>query len=212
MSDTRHHLLRRLTSAIAVLAIVMPVLVTVATPAVATAAATPTGFISSLGDETIRAITDTALDEKTRLETFRRLFFKGFDVHTISRFVLGRYWREATPDQQQEYQALFADFILDTYARRFSRYSGETLKVDGERQLDDKDTLVASEIASPDGVLVKVDWRVRRRDGDLKIIDVVVENKSMGISQREDFASVIRRGGGNIEALLAELRARVAPK
>jgi phospholipid transport system substrate-binding protein len=49
---------------------------------------------------------------------------------------------------------------------------------------------------------------VRNRNGDYKIIDVVVEGISMGAVQRDKFSSVIQRGGGNIDALLSELRRR----
>jgi phospholipid transport system substrate-binding protein len=37
-------------------------------------------------------------------------------------------------------------------------------------------------------------------------VDVVVEGISMGITQRDEFASVIRNHGGKVEGLLAALR------
>lgn len=166
----------------------------------------PKQFIKSLGKETIGAITDPTFSEKDRLTEFSRLFKKGFDIETIGRFVLGRYWRRATTEQKVEYQALFADFILTTYANRFRKYSGEQLLVDGERHANKRDTIVSSKIKSPEGRAVRVDWRVRKTGNDHKIIDVIVEGVSMAITQRDEFASVIRRGGGGVENLIAELQ------
>ena len=166
----------------------------------------PRQFIESLGEETIGAITNADVSEEDRLTEFARLFRKGFDVDTISRFVLGRYWRRATDEQKVEYQSLFADFIVTTYANRFHQYSGEKLLVDGERPASKRDTIVSSEIKPPDGPAVRVDWRVRKTGDDHKIIDVIVEGVSMAITQRDEFASVIRRGGGGVETLIAELR------
>tara|TARA_A100001037_G_scaffold306468_1_gene351760 strand:+ start:3959 stop:4570 length:612 start_codon:yes stop_codon:yes gene_type:complete len=166
----------------------------------------PRQFIESLGEETIGAITNADVSEEDRLTEFARLFRKGFDVDTISRFVLGRYWRRATDEQKVEYQSLFADFIVTTYANRFRQYSGEKLLVDGERPASKRDTIVSSEIKPPDGPAVRVDWRVRKTGDDHKIIDVIVEGVSMAITQRDEFASVIRRGGGGVETLIAELR------
>lgn len=166
----------------------------------------PKQFIESLGEETIGAITNPDVSEELRLTEFERLFRKGFDVNTISRFVLGRYWRRATPEQQQEYQALFAEFIVQTYANRFRQYSGETIAVDGEREASKRDTIVSSQINAPDGPAVRVDWRIRTQGEGHKIVDVIVEGVSMAITQRDEFASVIRRGGGDIEALISELR------
>ena len=166
----------------------------------------PAQFIQSLGEETIRAITRTDVPEDARLTEFERLFRKGFDVNTISRFVLGRHWRGASPEQREEYQTLFADFIVTTYASRFKLYSGETLDVNGERKANERDTIVSSEIVVPGSSPIRIDWRVRTRSDAHKIIDVVVEGVSMAITQRDEFASVIRRGGGNIEALISQLR------
>lgn len=171
----------------------------------------PKQFIESLGEETISAITQPDVSEDARLEEFERLFRKGFDVDTISRFVLGRYWRQASPQQRDEYQKLFADFIIHTYASRFRQYSGETLLVDGERKATERDTIVSSQINTPDGPPVRVDWRIRSNSEDYKIIDVIVEGVSMAITQRDEFASVIRRGGGQVETLIEELREKSKP-
>jgi phospholipid transport system substrate-binding protein len=56
---------------------------------------------------------------------------------------------------------------------------------------------------------VKVDWRLRAREGNYKIIDLMVEGLSMGQTQRSEFASVIRQNGGTVEGLLSELRKKV---
>jgi phospholipid transport system substrate-binding protein len=47
---------------------------------------------------------------------------------------------------------------------------------------------------------------VRSEGGSHKIVDVLVEGVSMALTQRADFASVIQRGGGNVEVLLEHLR------
>lgn len=58
----------------------------------------PADFIQSLGDRAI-AILQTPGNEKVeRRAQFRGLFSEGFDLDTIGKFVLGRYWRSATPE------------------------------------------------------------------------------------------------------------------
>jgi phospholipid transport system substrate-binding protein len=97
---------------------------------------------------------------------------------------------------------------LKIYSDRFSLYGGETLKVAASRQDSTVDAIVSSQIVRPSGPPINVDWRVRNRNGDYKIIDVVVNGISMGVVQHDEFSSVIQRGGGNIDALLSELRRR----
>jgi phospholipid transport system substrate-binding protein len=150
------------------------------------------------------------------MKRFRGMLNEGFDVPYISRFVLGRYWQSATPEQQQEYSRLFERLIVQVYADRFAQYSGqnlsleETLKITGHRPEGDNDSIVSTQIIRPDAPPVAVDWRVRHRGDTMKIIDVAVEGVSMSVTQRSEFASVIQRGGGQISALLDSLRQRVS--
>ena len=67
--------------------------------------------------------------------------------------------------------------------------------------------IVQSQIAQNGGAPpVKVDWRVSSGAAGEKITDVVVEGVSMALTERQQFASIIQRGGGQIEPLLKLLR------
>ena len=126
--------------------------------------------------------------------------------------MLGRYWNSATPQQQDEYQKLFEQLIVSTYADRFVEYSGETFRITGSRPEGENDTMVTTQIVRPNGPPVNVDWRVRKRDGTYKIIDVVVEGVSMGVTQRQEFASVISQNGGQVQGLIQALRQKVGQR
>src|SRR5580765_340956 len=67
-------------------------------------------FISRLGTEAIQVL-GPSVSPAQRLARFRELFRNDFDVPGIGRFVLGRYWRTATPQEQQEFLALFQEYI-----------------------------------------------------------------------------------------------------
>jgi len=166
------------------------------------------GFVKTLGDSAIAVLSDKTVDKSERRRRYRELLDAGFAVKTIARFVIGRYWRVATPEQRDEYLRLFREFVLETYASRLDNYAGEQFKVVGAKPLDDKDTIVSTEIGSGDGPPIRVDYRVRRRAGDYKIVDVMVEGVSLITTQRQEFASIIDRDG--IEGLIALLRERTA--
>lgn len=166
-------------------------------------------FIQSVSQRGLSFLSNDSLTHQQRRSEFRDLLNDSFDLPTIGRFALGRYWRVASPEQREDYLRLFREMVIDTYAQRFSEYQGQELKIDGARTAGDKDVLVHSVIISPDSVQnVKVDWRVRYKNGQYNIVDVMVEGVSMTLTQRSEFASIIQRGGGNVEALLSKLRSR----
>ena len=101
-------------------------------PARAAGAADPAAVIANLGNEALRVLGKN-VDPNLRVARFREFFGQDFDVPDIARFVLGRYWRIATPAQQQEFVKLLTDYIALVYANRLAEYSGETLRVIGTR-------------------------------------------------------------------------------
>jgi phospholipid transport system substrate-binding protein len=176
-------------------------------PAPAAPAATPAApetFISSLGNQALEVVGSYApLDQK--LGYFRQMLHADFDLPSISRFVLGGYWRVASDAQREEFQQLFEDYLLRFYGVRLAQYGSGGLRVTGSRS-DPAGVIVTSQIIRPRGRPVEVDWRLGISDGYYKIEDVAIERVSMALSYRTEFAAQIGRAGGQVEGLLTMLR------
>ena len=168
-------------------------------------------FVQALGDQAIAIITDAGLSAGDREKRFHEMFVSSFDVPAIARFVLGRYWRTASDPQKDEFLKLFEDMIVKTYNNRFKDYKGEQFVITGTRG-DGDSAMVSTNVVSAqvrNGQAVKVDWRVLKPQGKLKIVDVVIEGVSMSLTQQQEFGSVIQRNGGQIDGLLATMRERI---
>lgn len=169
------------------------------------------GFINNLVNEALKALDNQQLAPQDREKRFRTLLESDFDMPRISRFVLGRYWNDASDQDKQNFQKLFQEYVIRSYSTRFSAYSGEQVKVTGSRPVDEKTTVVMSQVIRPNGAPpAKVDWRVRKEDDGFKITDVDVEGISMLITQREEFSTVIQRSGGTVSGLNNALQQKLA--
>ena len=78
-------------------------------------------------------------DAAIRTARFRELFRTDFDCPGIARFVLGRYWRNASNEEQQEFVKLFEDYVVFVYTARLSNFGDEIIKVRGSRRDGDGD-------------------------------------------------------------------------
>ncbi|MEK9752775.1 MAG: ABC transporter substrate-binding protein [Rhodospirillaceae bacterium] len=167
-------------------------------------------FIESLAEKAVKSLAAADIDTIERRKRFRALMLENFAFKRIAAWVLGRYWRGASETEKAEYLKLFEDMLVLVYADRFAKYSGESLSVGTSEQRGD-DVLVHSEIIRPGGLKpVEVAWRVSTQEGEFKIVDVMVEGLSMGITQQKEFASVIRQNGNGVQGLLDELKKRIA--
>jgi phospholipid transport system substrate-binding protein len=167
----------------------------------------PGKFIQDLGDRAIAIIANKQLPTAQRDSEFSKILSDSFDLKTIGRYVIGRSWNSATPAQQTEYMDLFKALVIKNYGDRMTLYTGEGFTVTGTRPESDMDTVVNSQITHPDGSQpTTIDWRVRQKDGKIGVIDVVVEGVSLSVTQRQEYAAVIERNGGQIDGLLQEMR------
>ena len=165
-------------------------------------------FVANLGNQAIQVL-GPSVSPAQRVARFRQLFQNDFVVPGIGQFVLGRYWRTASPQEQQEFLQLFQEYVVQAYSARLGEYGGAPFRVTGSRPAGDE-VVVTSEIARPGAPPIQVDWFLVNRGGALKITDVYVGGVSMKVTQRDEFSAVIQRNGGQIGALLVQLRQKIA--
>ena len=167
-------------------------------------------FIEILTSDAISMLTVEDISKTERADRFRRLMNENFAIKGIAKFVIGRHWRKATESEKKEYLQLFEDLLVDTYADRFAKYSGEKLVVNKSEVRGKGDALVHTIMIRVDGAKpLKVTWRVRGKKGIYKIVDIMVEGISMVVTQKSEFASFIQKNGGSLGPLLIELRKRI---
>jgi phospholipid transport system substrate-binding protein len=174
---------------------------------VAAASADEITFVKSLADKAIDILRDRSVSLEGREDRLRSLLHDSFAMEKIGRFVVGRYWNAMTPDQQGEYQELFAAWVLRTYSARLGGYSGQQFVIDRTADAGSSDLYVRTRIVQDGMEPLRCDWRIRDFGGTYKVVDVVVEGVSMLATQLSEFGAVLRKHGpeGLIEALQARL-------
>jgi phospholipid transport system substrate-binding protein len=149
-------------------------------------------FIDILSSEALKLATNTSLSSSDRRREIANLLNQGFDMPWIARFVLGRNWRLANSKQRKEYLSLFQAIVEHTYSRQFTDYSGQKISVVGHKIGKRKYIFVLSRIYDPNqsNINISVNWRLIPDGSSFKIVDVVIEGVSMGVTQRNEMAIV----------------------
>ena len=165
-------------------------------------------FVQALGSEVVllqSAVRSEGPENRTTM--LRDLVRRGFNLELTSQFVLGKFWHRATERQRAEFQELFTEYLLNSYARHIGSYHAETLNIVASHSVGAQDVLVETSVTSDDGATNPI-WRVRAQDGVYKIIDVSIDGVSLALTQRREFATVINRQG--LGGLLDMLRKKLA--
>lgn len=127
------------------------------------------------------------------------------DIRTLSRWVLGKNWRTATPEQRDAFVNEFQELLLSTYLRQVKTYQGEVarfLPLRGEQK--EGQAVVNAEIEQPNGgPVVHAIFRMRKAEQRWLIYDVSVEGISLVATHRSSFSREVRNGG--LDKLIARL-------
>lgn len=166
-------------------------------------------FIINLSESAIAALTDQSINEATQQERFRSYLQESFDMASIAKSVMGRYWAQATPEQKQEFQNLFMDHVTQQYARWFRKYKGQTVKVSGSSKKEGHIVVVPTVVAEQGGKNVGVSWKLVERGASFKVLDLSIEGVSLALTQREEIGAVIGQNGGDINKFLNDFRLKI---
>jgi phospholipid transport system substrate-binding protein len=168
-----------------------------------------TAFVEQTGNEMVRILNSNAPVERRR-EQVAALLRRAVDIEGVGRFVLGRWWRQATPAEQQEYLRLFEETLVRNLAGRFGDFQGVRFSLGRSQQRTEDDVLVTTIVERPGTAPATLDWRVADVGGQPRIVDLVAEGTSLRLTQRSEYSAVITRSNNRVAALLDAMRAQLA--
>jgi len=186
-----------------------PVAVPLVRPAHAQGAAErASAFVKSVGDQLVAVVNNpgSERDKRTKLTT---IIDGAVDVDGVARFCLGRFWRNASADQQHRYMELFHQVLVNNITAKLGDYRGVRFNM-GRTQEREENAVVSTVVERPNNPPTNVDWIISNPDSAPKVIDVVAEGTSLRLTQRQDYASYLSRNNNSIDALINAMRQQVS--
>jgi phospholipid transport system substrate-binding protein len=148
-----------------------------------------------------------ASDQQRVLQLINERIMPHVDVHYMSRWALGKYWRRAQPQQQQRFMQEFKQLLMRTYATALLEFADYDISYAPIRaQQDASDVTVHSKLQHTGGQPISVSYRMHVTGGHWKAYDISIEGVSLIASYRNSFASELRRG--NLERLISQLNSK----
>jgi phospholipid transport system substrate-binding protein len=119
---------------------------------------------------------------------------------------VGRYWRQATPEQQKRLQDEFKVLLVRTYSGALAQVQDQTVELKPMRgSADDKEVVVKTEIRGR-GDPVQLDYRLENVGSEWKVYDINVLGVWLVENYRNSFSQEI--GASGIDGLINKLAER----
>jgi phospholipid transport system substrate-binding protein len=171
----------------------------------------PTEVIRRTTDEVLRILEDPKLQgadkQAERQARLHKIAEQAFDWRAMAQRALAAHWRGLTPQQQQEFTALFRDLVERTYMNRLETATQEKQDIQyvGE-QVDGSRAAVKTNVVTKRNQQVPIEYRLQKGDGGWKIYDVLVENISLINNYRSQFNQII--SSSSYDALVQKMKSR----
>ena len=188
------------------------ILATLAAACSLTAAATSSTSAEDLVKSTTDQVLETLANEREAIENSPDRLFEivdeivlpHFDFERMSRRVLGKAWKRASPEQQSNFIKEFQTLLVRTYATALKAYSDETIEFLPSREKEGgKETTIRTQIVPSGSPPIPMNYEMYERDDGWKVFDVAIDGVSLVINYRSTFRSEIRKNG--VDGLIARL-------
>lgn len=144
-----------------------------------------------------------------RVEKLEPLMGRTFDLDFMASKTVGRHWATLSDADKKRWAETFTRFTTANYAGRFTGFTGEQFITLGMEDAAHDTRLVRTKIVVPNEEDVELNYRVIRRDGSWKVIDVFLNGKVSELAlRRSEYASALKRDG--FEQLVASVETKIA--
>jgi phospholipid transport system substrate-binding protein len=141
------------------------------------------------------------------LDVVQSKILPNVDFQRMTALAAGRYWREATPDQQKRLTEEFRDLLVYTYAGAIAQIRDQQLEFKPMRNdPSDTDVEVRSQVVQQRGEPIQLNYRLAKAGNTWKIYDLNVLGAWLVETYKGNFASEISKGG--IDGLIKTLAER----
>lgn len=147
-------------------------------------------------------------NQKKVLELVETKILPHVDFQRMTALAAGRFWREATPDQQKQLTNEFRSLLIYTYSGAISQVKDQKLEFKPLRaDASDTEVEVRSQVVQPrGGDPIQLNYRLEKSPSGWKIYDVNVLGAWLVETYKGNFASEINKGG--IDGLIKTLSDR----
>ncbi len=126
------------------------------------------------------------------------------DFQRMTSLATGRYWREATPDQQKQLTTEFRSLLMYTYSGAISQIRDQKLEYKPLRaDPADTEVIVNTQVVQPRGEPIQLSYRLAKGATGWKIYDVNVLGAWLVETYKGSFAAEISKSG--IDGLIKTL-------
>ncbi len=128
------------------------------------------------------------------------------DFPSITRGVMGKYYRDATTEQRAAFQSTFRTSIVELYTKTLIVIEGEAIRVLPLEEEPKSRAIVTMEVATREGASHTLLYSMAKEDSAWRVQNIIVDGINLGLTYRNQFKAMMSEEHDDIDAVIRNWR------
>lgn len=124
------------------------------------------------------------------------------DFKTLSRGIMGKYYKEATDDQKIEFQGTVRVYIIEMYTKAMVKFKSETIQIIPMKKKPKSTATISMKVTTQDQKIFQLTYSMARKESLWQVRNIIVDGINMGLTYRSQFDSMMISNGNDIDAVI----------
>lgn len=164
-----------------------------------------TALNATAGPEAEAVISETAVT-MSKSESPSDAITDKIDVEAVAAFTLGKYSRRVSDGERDRFADALEAFLAQSFEDQKHLFTKANVIVTGSIDRSERDSIVETRVERPGKTTETVRWRVMKRDGGWKVVDVEWQGLWLAIEQRAQIAAIMDKPRATIDDAIRALK------
>lgn len=165
-------------------------------------------IVDTVATRIINVMQDEALDATERRGRLENLMENNLDLPAITNFALGRHRDKLETAQRLQFEEVFGDYVIATYARHVSQHPIEAIEIERTRQINESTAAVSTRVSREGGEMLLWTWRLYAGNNGYRVVDLQTPEISLAVTYRRHIGAAFENT--DLDSVLAMLEEHVS--
>ena len=124
------------------------------------------------------------------------------DFVTLSKGIMGKYYKGATDDQRIEFQQTVRVYIIEIYTKALVKFKSKTIQVIPLKKTPKSTATISMNVTTQDDKSFKLSYSMAKKESGWQVRNIIVDGINMGLTYRSQFDSSMISNDNNIDAVI----------
>jgi phospholipid transport system substrate-binding protein len=124
------------------------------------------------------------------------------DFETLTKGIMGKYYKGATADQRIEFQKTVRVYIIEIYTKALVNFKSKAIQVIPLKKVPTSKATISMNVTTQDGKSFKLTYSMAKKESRWQVRNIIVDGINMGLTYRSQFDSMMISNGNNTDAVI----------